>query len=298
MGQALASLGWAERMAVLARPLMRLGRLGDTSGAAFTAALFSQLMANTMLVTFQNEGRISSRELRLSYLVNTGLPVFFLHLPTTVSIIVPLVGLAGVGYLGLVFLAACLRTLLVLLYARTVPLPVEQVTENGTATDAPLPGPRRGARDPRGISLEIWRKFRRRFLRVALYTAPIYVLIFLAHERGVFDWLRDSLTGSVNMGFLPVEAAGVIVFSLAAEFTSGVAAAGALLHAGALSPLQVVLALTLGNLVATPVRALRHQLPSHMGLFSPRLGLELLLTSQSLRVASLLVVAAPLLFWA
>ena len=74
----------------------------------------------------------------------------------------------------------------------------------------------------------------------------------------------------VSLGLLPMKAASVVMFSVAAEFTSGMAAAGALLQAGALTVPQTVIALVLGNIVATPVRALRHQLATNVGIFSPR----------------------------
>jgi hypothetical protein len=60
---------------------------------------------------------------------------------------------------------------------------------------------------------------------------------------------------------------------------------------------QTVLALVLGNIVATPIRALRHQLPSHVGIFAPKLGTELLLLSQGVRVLSLVLVALPYVWW-
>jgi hypothetical protein len=92
-------------------------------------------------------------------------------------------------------------------------------------------------------------------------------------------------------------AASVVIFSLAAEFTSGMAAAGAFLQTGALTVHQTVLALILGNIVATPIRALRHQLPTHVGIFSPGLGTRFLLMSQGLRLLSLVVVAVPYAMW-
>jgi hypothetical protein len=94
-----------------------------------------------------------------------------------------------------------------------------------------------------------------------------------------------------------MEAASVVIFSVATEFTSGMAAAGAFMEAGALTVQQTVLALILGNIVATPIRAVRHQLPSHMGIFSPKLGTEYLILSQGLRLVSLVVVAVPYAIW-
>jgi hypothetical protein len=143
----------------------------------------------------------------------------------------------------------------------------------------------------------IWKKFRRRFLRLILYTMPIYILIFGAQQAGFFNWLRQATAGLVACTFLPVEAASVVIFSVAAEFSSGIAAAGALLAAGALTVPQTVAALILGSIVATPVRALRHQLPTHVGIFSPKLGTELLLTSQGLRISSLIAVTILYFWW-
>ncbi|MBW2150434.1 MAG: nucleoside recognition protein, partial [Deltaproteobacteria bacterium] len=37
-------------------------------------------------------------------------------------------------------------------------------------------------------------------------------------------------------------------------------------------------------------RALRHQLPRYLGIFSPGIGLKLLLAGQAFRIASLVVV--------
>ncbi|MFO8085778.1 MAG: nucleoside recognition protein, partial [Desulfobacterales bacterium] len=90
--------------------------------------------------------------------------------------------------------------------------------------------------------------------------------------------------------FVPVEALSVVILSFVAEFSSGFAAAGALLDAGVISTKETVLALLLGNVIAFPVRALRHQLPRYMGIFSPVMGAKILLLGQFFRVASIAMV--------
>ncbi len=86
------------------------GRFGPESAAAFSASFFSGILANTMLMSSYQDGKLNRRELTLSYLLNTGLPGFVLHLPTTFFILVPLTRQAGLIYLGLNLLAALLRT--------------------------------------------------------------------------------------------------------------------------------------------------------------------------------------------
>jgi hypothetical protein len=289
VGQAIESLGWAAKLGSWAAPLLRWGHLRRESGAAFTAAFFSGIMANTMLTTLHQEGQISRQELIITYLFNNGLPVYLLHLPTTFFIILPLVREAGLIYLGLTLAAAVLRSLVLLVYGR-IRLPAPAEGEAGAA--AALPGPREG------LLREIWQKFQRRFGRVVLFTLPIYFFIFVLNDLGLFKWLRDAAAAHVSLGFLPMEAASVVIFSVATEFTSGIAAAGAFLQAGALTVPQTVIALVLGNIVATPIRALRHQLPANVGIFSPKLGTELLLLSQGLRLLSLIIVALPYALWA
>lgn len=58
---------------------------------------------------------------------------------------------------------------------------------------------------------------------------------------------------------------------------------------------QTVLALVLGNVIATPFRAIRHQLPRYLGIFQMKTGLLLLLGGQILRVGS--VAAAAWLYF-
>lgn len=288
VGQLLESLGWAARLGAWAQPVVGWGRLGSDSAAAFTASFLSGLVANTMLMEAYQQGRLTGKELRLSYLVNNGLPTFLLHLPTTFFILTPLVGAAGIIYLGLNLAAALLRSVGVLVYARWT-LPAR------CAWQPPPPATR--SRTLLEAIRAVWRRFQQRFLRLLSLTVPIYLLIYQLQEMGLFSWLRQQAAAWVTVTFLPVEAVSVVIFTVAAEFSSGAAAAGALLAAGALTVPQTVVALILGTIVATPIRAIRHQLPTHMGIFTPGLGLELLLGSQLLRVFSLLLVTVPYLYW-
>jgi hypothetical protein len=314
VGLAVEAFGWTPLLARLARPVTRWGRLPDDSGAAFATAFLSAAASNSLLMEAHAAGRLSARELRLSYLLNSGLPVFLLHLPTTFFVVGPLARAAGIIYLTLNGVAALLRTVLVLLLTRRAG-PADAKRDTDRSGDAPHPGASRSgvvsahgphggqpdvpatpARRLRAAVALVGMRFRRRIGRMALFTAPTYLAMYALHQAGVFDTLRDlaagGATGGFGMGFLPVQAAGVVVFSAAAEFSSGVAAAAALLDAGSLDTAQTALALVLGTIVATPIRALRHQLPSHTGIFTPRLGLVLLVQSQLFRVASLAAVTA------
>ncbi len=69
----------------------------------------------------------------------------------------------------------------------------------------------------------------------------------------MFDVLNMALSQAAVLNLMPVESLSVVILSFAAEFTSGFAAAGALLNAGVLTVKQTVLALLTGNILAFPI---------------------------------------------
>ncbi len=283
-GQTVEMMGWTRSLAVLARPLFRFSHLGERCSASFTAAWFSGVAANAMLYDFYQDGAINRRQLFLTNLVNQ-LPSYFLHLPTTVFIVLPLTGIAGAFYFFLTFLAAVLRTAVFLVLGRLILPNPPRAAE--TAEDFK----RVRGESAAGLLDRLRDKLPARMTGVALYVIPIYVAVYILHGTGGFDMLRQAMTRTVVTSVIPMESLSVVVLSFAAEFTSGFAAAGALMDAGVLSVKQTVLALIIGNVLAFPVRALRHQLPRYVGIFKPKMGTQILLAGQGARVVSLLTVA-------
>lgn len=280
----IESLNWTHGVARVAGPLVRLARLKDLSGASFSLAFFSSMAANTMLAEGFDKGELSRRELVLSNLFNS-LPTYFLHLPTMFFITLPFLGRSALVYVGLTLFAALLRTAFIVLLGRLTlpPLPegcvVCRLEENKT----------RGWRQALELS---WKRFQRRIRRILLFTVPIYVAIYFLHRHGLFDamerYLADHLT---FLSFLPAEAMGIVVLYLAAEFTASLATAGALAKAGQLAMPEIVVALLIGNILSTPMRAFRHQFPFYAGIFKPAMALRLIIHNQALRALSIAVVA-------
>jgi len=290
VGQAIEAAGWTRGLSFLARPLFRFGRLGDRCGAAFLTAFVSGVAANAMLQEFYKERKITREQLYLTNFVNQ-LPAFFLHLPTTFFTVISMTRSAGLLYFALTFLAALLRTFVFLAYGRWR-LPAEP-PETGTASAA--------AEEPHASRLAgVWAVLRQRIpaslVRIGIFVVPIYTAVFVLNRMGLFTMARDWLANAVVTTFVPMESLSVVVLSFVAEFTSGFAAAGALMDAGMLTTKQTTLALLTGNVLAFPIRALRHQLPHYMGIYAPRMGAELLVLGQLFRVISL--VGVGLVFYA
>jgi len=285
VGQIIEATGWTKTLAVVARPLFQFGHLGDHCSAAFTAAFFSGVSSNAMLLDFFKEGKISQRQLFMANFVNQ-LPAFFLHLPTTFFIVIPLTGLAGVLYFLITFFAVILRTVLFLVYGH---FRIPEPTASGE--EPQMPSPKGNKLKFAEIRQRITSRLPQRLARITVYVVPIYVLVFVLNAMGMFEWMRDALAGYVaTTTIMPMESLSVIILSFAAEFTSGFAAAGALMEAGVLSVKQTVMALLIGNILAFPLRTLRHQLPRYIGIFSPKMGTQMLFLGQGFRIVSLIFV--------
>jgi len=285
-GQIIEATGWTHALAVLARPLFRFSNLGNHCSAAFTTSFFSGVAANAMLLEFYEDGKITRKQLFVSNFMNQ-LPAFLLHLPTTFFIVIPLTGWAGALYFLLTFAAVIMRTIGLAFYGhfRISRKPVA-AGDDVAAKTIPF----------HGKAQTIWqgvkRKFPRRIKKIAIYVVPIYILIFLINDLGFFKMMRQWVSGYLATEFIPMEALSVVVLSFTAEFTSGFAAAGALLNAGVLTIKQTTIALLTGNIIAFPIRALRHQLPHYMGIYAPKMGVQLLVMGQALRVVSLIIIGA------
>jgi len=285
LGEIMEAAGWTRYLAWLAGPVFRFARLGPRCSASFTSAFFSGVTANAMLMNDYSQERITRRELFLTNFLNQ-LPAFFLHLPTTAFVIIPLTGRAGCIYLLLVFSAVLLRTAALVFYGR-LRLPGGARTEEDQAgTELPK---EKGASE---ILRQLRRRLPRRYLRIGQFVLPIYIGVSLLNVLGFFSAIRSWLSGTAVSSLLPVESLSMVVVAFLADYTSGFATAGALLDNGVLTVKQGVSALVLGNVLAFPLRALRHQLPRYLGIFNPGMGTAILFAGQSLRIVSLLLVVS------
>ncbi|KPJ76081.1 MAG: nucleoside recognition protein [Deltaproteobacteria bacterium SG8_13] len=294
VGQVIEASGWTRTIAAVGMPAFRFANLGSRCSAAFTTAFFSGVAANAMLLDFYREKKITRPQLFLSNFINQ-LPGFFLHLPTTFFIVVPLTRGAGILYFLLTFSAALLRTAVFLLYGH-LRLPADGSKKEELSDRTGKAEEKTARRD------QAWQGIRSRLptrlANIAIYVVPIYITVFIFNRLGMFNLVRTWLAGYITTSFIPVESLSVVVMSFAAEFTSGFAAAGAMLDAGVLTVKQTVVALLIGNITAFPIRALRHQLPHYMGIFSPRMGTQLLVMGQSFRVLSIMIVGGLYLAFA
>jgi hypothetical protein len=278
--------GLSLRLGRLAAPLTNWARLPRTAAASFTLALVSGPAANGLLSEALDRRELSPRALTVANLMNGSWPTFIVHLPSTLAVAAAFAGRAGLAYVAVMFAAATLRLFGAAVLGR-LSLPVTEGAPPTTAEEAPK------------TWREIWpglkTRLRRRLVILMSVAVPVYYLITLAAHAGFFSWLQGSAAAHFPDFFLPAEAAALVIFAFTSEFSSGFAAAGALIGNSSLTVTQAAAALILGNIIATPIRVLRWQLGAYLAFFQVRLGLILIFVNQLFRVLSLSLTLAA--FW-
>jgi len=276
----IESLNWTRKMAIVAQPLTRFGHLSPLTGASFSLCFFSGIAANTMLAEGYDKKQLSRKELVLANLFNS-LPANFLHLPTTFFIAVPIIKGAAFIYIGLTISAAIVRTLCIALLGRLL-LPAANTEVVQTELPADPSHPFRSALQ------NTMKRFKRRIRKIIIYTVPIYIFFYYLAEAGFFTAAERFMAQHLSwLAWLSPQALSILTFQMAAEFTAGLAAAGSLLANGSMNIREIVLVLLIGNILSSPIRAIRHQYPYYAGIFKPVIAAELILFSQGFRAISI-----------
>ncbi len=281
----IEALNWTHRLAVLARPLIRLGNLSAITGASFSMAFFSGVSANSVLAEAFDTGKISKKELILANLFNS-VPRFFLHLPTVFFLTLPFIQGAALLYVGITFGAAVLQTIVVVFFGSLLLLGhQEEIVMEKRETI--------GWQQAVEKSLK---RLKKRIPRIVKLLIPIYILFFILNHYGVFQQIEEVLARTWLLGWLHPQSLSIVILHVTAEFSAGLAAASVLMADNSLGYREVVLALLVGNILSAPIRAIRHQFPYYVGIFNPKLAAELVGLSQVTRAATIIVVGSGYYF--
>jgi hypothetical protein len=279
----IESLNWTHKLAAFSRPLIKRGHLSALTGASFSVAFFSGVSANTILAEAYDKGQISKKELVLANLFNS-LPRFFLHLPTVFFLTAPLIKFGAIIYVGLTFTGAILQTIVVVALGAFL-LPVNNETPSE-------PQPAKGKTSVKEAFNKSIKRLKKRIFKILKFLIPVYLIFFFLNKFGIFSSMEHYLAeGGFFLSWLNPKALGIVLLHVTTEFSAGLAAASALLADNSLTYNEVVVALLVGNILSTPIRAIRHQLPYYTGIYSPRLAVELVAASQLTRAFCLIFVS-------
>lgn len=281
----LIELGWIQKLGFVTAPFMKFGHLREEVGVSFLASFGSPTAGNSMIADLNKNGLIDRKETLIASLV-TSFPATFIFVRDLLPVLIILLGSTGLIYLCIVVTIGLLRTGITLVIGHIL-LPLQKSPK---------------------ITQEIrMKKFSRALQRAISSSWPplkniipsmviAAIIVFQLIDIGFFDMISSYMKGLPLPGYLPSEGLPVI----AAWFASNVGAytiAGRLLTDGILTSRQIIVILLAGRVLSSLVR-LKFTIPYYMGIFSPGLGMQIMLLA-TLMQEGLTIIAIMLLvsFW-
>jgi len=286
IAEVLIALKITDRIASVAYPVTTFSHLPRECGASFLLAFVSPQAADAMLVDYHHKGMIGRNELVVAALINS-FPSVVMHWRYLIPVYVPLLGVFGLVYFGILMGIGFLKTGIVMAAGRVL-LPPPPASGPSEKSSGPTPPVREALR----ASLGPTAKTLRRILGIMI---PTIVIVAFLIEAGVFDAVAAYLEGASRLFPIPPEGLAIV----AAKFGSYVAAASlasGLLAAGDMTGREIVITLLVANLLTSVVTYLRWLGSFYAAIFGPRLGAEIMILSVVLQ-DGLLLVTIFLLAW-
>lgn len=281
----LIELGWIHKLEFVTTPFMRFAHLREEIGMSFLASFGSPTAGNSMVARLNKNGLIDRRETIIASLINS-FPSTIVLLRNMLPVLVILLGATGIIYLAIVVSVGLLRTGITLVIGHILLPP-----KNGEVLKKEAQ--RKKLKTALQDALRSSWKPLRRIITVMTISA---VIVFQLIDAGFFDIISLYIKDVSVSGYLPGEGLPVI----AAWFASNIAAytiAGSLLDEGILSPKEIVIILLVGRVLSSITR-IRFSIPYYTGIFSPKLGMQIMLLATLMQDGIMVIVIVLLaLLW-
>ncbi len=260
----LIELGLVQKLGFVTAPFMHFAHLREEAGISFLVSFGSPTAGNSMVAELNKKGLINRKETIIASLINS-FPSTFIIVRDLLPVLIILLGTTGLIYLGIVVGVGLLRTAITLilghfLLAPKKPAIIERHAEKKTF----------GAAFRNALSFSL--PPLRRIIPTMIISA---IIVFQLIDIGFFDAISVYLKGFPTLEYLPPQGLPVI----AAWFASNIGAytiAGGLLADGIMSSKEIVITLLVGRVLSSIMR-LRFTIPYYTGIFSPKLGMQIML---------------------
>jgi hypothetical protein len=213
-------------------------------------------------------------------------PSIIMHWRTLLPVFIPLLGMAGMIYLGILTAVGLLRTLVTLLIGRFLLNEKKYIPNNIIHQPHSF---------SKSLKMSV-KKSKKTIYRIITMTIPVTILVFVMIDAGFFEVLASFLKEHAVFVPVPGEALPII----AAQFTANIAAytiAGNLLSAGILNTKEIVVSLLVGKILSS-IMSIRILIPYYVGIFGSKLGTHIMIYSALLREGILIIATVILaIFW-
>jgi hypothetical protein len=285
----IVALKVVDKIAFIARPITNFAHLRDECGASFLTAFVSAASADAMLAAFYKDGLIEKRELFIASMV-TSFPAIVMHWRPMLPVLIPLLGVVGIIYFGMLMLVGLIKTVLIMIAGRFLLVKKDSSYNYENSIIAKRPP----LKEAMKLSLQTSKPIIKRIVAI---TIPTTFIVFILLEIGVFDTLSDYLSGVGTYFPVPAESISIIAAQFA-SFIASATVASNLLMTGMLTGKEVVITLLVADVLSTIMVTIRWRVPYYFGIFGPRIGVQILALATTIRTGIMLsLIFALAIFW-
>ncbi len=296
LGSLIEGRCWYRFLAGTLGRLTRAARLPQIVGAAMPTALASCPAADSMLVASHARGEISRTALVAGGMLNS----YLAHVSHSMRVLYPVIaaiGLPGLLYFVIQFSGGAIIIGVVLVIHRLAVRKRVATEESAVAFDA------LDALDALEHKVQSYSESLRKGLlraatllfRIACISVPMILAMEWVIRAGLLNFWTELVPEAVSRYF-PKELLTITAAQMGGLVQSSTVSAS-LLSQGLITPAQVLLAMLVSSAVGNPVRALRRNLPTALGIFSPGTACLIVFGMQFSRLVVTLAGAAMVIFW-
>ncbi len=271
---------WYMVLARYMRNLTQTVRLPTIVGIAMPAAICSNAAANSMLAGWHAEGRLSTSALIAGGMINSYL-AYVSHSIRVMYPVIGAIGLPGLLYFIIQFTGGLVVICGVLLWNRhhVAKLGQPQKADNKSnfetfEAEPPVPWPQ--ACRQAGMQAATL------LFRMVCLTVPLMLGMEWLLKSGALDFWDRHVPEHITR-FFPAELLSVVAAQMGGLVQSAAVSAN-LLAEGLIGNAQILLAMLVASAVGNPIRALRRNIPSALGIFPPIVALIIVLGMQFSRL--------------
>jgi hypothetical protein len=294
----LMQMGLMKKLEPLGRPLTRISHLPPQSTLTFLTAIGSIFAANTMLMQFRQDNKLTDRQVVLSAILNV-VPfhikeTFTFHFP----VVLPLLGLKiCLVYVATFLLAGLFKMLFVVIAGRMFLRPGEECDLDPDGCGAP---PSMGSAPDQPLKqrmLHVWKLRRRLFTKIMTIFISVTLVVQVLIQAGIMRFFENLVAPVMHFFSLPGSMAApvsIYIFTPAAGLTY----MSNLLQERLVSEYHVILAILLAGYIMIPISRLRGTLPRYSAIFGLKVGgrIVAITTTLSLLARTVVLVGVWLCF--
>lgn len=248
-------------------------RLPEIVGLAMPIALYSSVGANSMLIASHKKGEIPMSALITGGMANSYL-AHFSHSVRVMYPVIALIGIAGIGFFAVQLLGGLLLVCGVFIVHRHKSK--EQERDFSALTlEHKEPKPWKSA-----LKIGTLRSLAILF-RMGYITIPLMLGTEWLIKSGLLDFWEEAVPRQVAK-FFPAELIAIVIAQIGGLIQSAGVSAHFLAE-NMISHAQILLAMLVASAVGNPIRTMRRNLPTALGIFPVKAALTIVLSMQFAR---------------